>query len=178
MSSDTQSQANSKSTRPRPRPDEHVEGWVTGLITTRRLPRGIIRAAEEQVEINIIPSFYVGSVPIYAPSKTRHIPAVYAPPTAQFVFALIEYPSGSIFQWGNAVDWADVDILWASEELLDQRPSQDEEPAETPELRAIVEELVQMAKNTGWMPAAHGRSWCNYMFRKRYNLIGVPLKWK
>jgi hypothetical protein len=178
MPSDTQSQANSKATRPRPRPGEHVDGWVTGLITTRSLPRRIIREAEEQVEINIIPSFYVGSIPIYPPSKTHHIPAVYAPPTAQFVFAIIEYPSGSIFQRGDGVDWADVDILWTSEELLDQRPSQDKEPAETSELREIVEEFVIMAKNTGWIPAAHGRSWCSYAFRKRYDQVGVPLKWK
>ena len=178
MSSNTQSQPRPKSTRPKPQPGEHVDGWVTGLITTRSLPRRMIKAAEEQMEINVLPSFYVGSVPMYPPSKTRHVPAVCAPPTAQFVFAITEYPSGSIFQWGDGVDWADVDILWTSEELLDQRPSQDEEPAETSELRTIVEEFVKMAKNAGWMPAAHGRSWYNYAFRKRYDQVGVPLRWK
>jgi hypothetical protein len=165
--------------RPRPAPGEQIEGWVTGVITTRGLPQRLIKEAEEQVvEISATPSFYVGYVPIYSPPKTRHVPAVYAPPTAQFVFALVEYPSGPVSQWGESLYWTDVDILWSSEEFLDRRTSLNEEPAETPELRAMVGRLVQTAKNDGWEPLALGQTWCNYRLRKRYAQVGVPLKWK
>jgi hypothetical protein len=61
-----------KPARPQPAPGEQIEGWVTGMITTRGLPQRLIKEAEEQVvEISVTPSFYVGYVPIYSPPKTR-----------------------------------------------------------------------------------------------------------
>jgi hypothetical protein len=167
-------------TRPRPQPGEHVDGWVTGIITTHQLPQRMISPGGEveSFEVNTAPPFYVGTVPIYPEPKVRYSKPVYAPPTAQFVFALNDYPSGHISQWGDtALQWANIDILWQTEEFFDPRTSQGE-PGETPALRSLVDGLVQTIEQNGWERVESGPEWCNYRFRKKYTEIAVPLKWK
>jgi hypothetical protein len=131
----------------------------------------------ESFKVNTMPPIYVGSVPIYPKHDVTYTKPVYSSPTVQFAFVLNHYPSGALNNWSALPDHQ-LDILWRSEKLTDNRRSPSETPGETPDLRAMVDDLVQMAKQDGWVSVGHGEQWYQHRLRKRYQEIGVQLKWK
>ena len=167
-----------KPARPRPARGEKVSGWVTGGITSRKLPRRVIDPGGEieDFQVTTAPPIMVGGIPIYEKPNVRYSQPKYAPPTAKLVFALLEYPSGDIAQWDGGLNWENVDILHQSQEYEDNNPSG--EPLESPQIKAMVEELSRTLIRDGWEPCGKGVAWCNLKFRKKYAQVGAPLKWK
>ena len=167
-----------QSKRPRPQPGEKVDGWVMGGITSRKLPRRVIDPGGEieDFQVTTAPPIMVGPIPIYEKPKVRYSQPKYASPTAQLVFALLEYPSGDIDQWEGGAKWENVDILYQSREIEDNNPAG--EPFESPETKVIVETLSQTLLRDGWEPCGKGSMWCNLKFRKKYAQVGAPLQWK
>jgi hypothetical protein len=161
---------------PKPQPATVIEGWVTGTIALLRLPPQMIR--EPQVtnfRVNTMPPFYVGSIPIYPPHDVQYSPAEYGPPTMQFVFVIDEYPNGPLTNWASLPE-RDLDILWRSQAVVDQHDARQDAPAETPQLRTLVDGVVQSARKAGWQPAGHGAFWYSYRLKQRTDKVGVTLK--
>lgn len=177
--SETESAPTPEPPRPPSRSNERVEGWVVGEIAIRTQPPVLLQRGGEvkSFKVNVMPSFNVGSIPIYPEPDVTYTKPVYSSPTAQFVFVLNQYPSGALKNWDSLPDHQ-LDILWHSEKLNDNRNSSSIIPDETPKLRAMVDSLVQTAMKDGWTSAGHGEYWFQYHLRKRYEQVGGPLKWK
>lgn len=176
----TRSKTESKKPVPqRAAPDELVDGWVTAIIRHYPLAPRLIKAPQEQFELEWPVEVNITGVPFpyYPPKQKRYSAAEYAPPTALFACIVEEYPSGYSVDW-NATPVEDLDILWVSKEFLDRRTSPQSAPPDIPELRKIVDGFVQKAVEAGWELAGRGQNWHSYRLRKQYNEIGAPLKWK
>ncbi len=163
------------SMRPRLQAGEVVEGWVVAEITPYPCQ---LRPVQPINAIHVAESF----TPETADSFDLFIEALYAPPAAQFVLAVVEYPSGPITRWG-CLHWSKVEILlrsaqqWTIPAAPGVLPAGDA-PGETDELRRLVEELAQQALNAGWEPAGRGRTWCSLRFRQRHAHLRGALRWK
>lgn len=168
-----------KPVQQRATPGELVDGWVTAVIRHYPLPPRMIKAPQEQIELEWPIEVNITGVPFpyYPPKRKQYSPAEYAPPTAVFACIVDEYPSGYRVDW-NATPVEDLDILWVSEEYPDRRTSPQSAPPDSPELRGIIDGFVQKAIGAGWELAGHGQHWHNYRLRKQYNAVGAPLKWK
>jgi hypothetical protein len=130
-------------TRPRWRPGDNVEGWVTAEITP----------------------------------FPRPLAALDAPFQAQFVLAVVAYPSGPITMWGNP-QWRSVEIVLRSDQSWPVALGRDDAPPATAELQRCVEQLAQQALALGWEPAGRGRTWCSLRFRRRYEDLRGQLQWR
>lgn len=161
--------------RPRLQAGEIVEGSVIAEITPypcRLRPLHPINA------IHLADGF----PPEQVDSYDSYLEAHYTPPEAQFVLAVVEYPSGPIARWGR-LHWSKVEIILqsAGRWAIPSAPGAllpGGEPAETAELRRLVEELAQQALYQGWEPAGRGRAWCSLRFRQPYAYLRGALRWK
>ena len=153
--------------RPRRHPEENIEGWVTAEIMP--YPRPLRLAHQSNVE-SMGESFPAGDVQ----ALVRFWEAQYAPPAAQFVLAVVEYPSGPVVQW-QPLRWGAVEIILRSAE---EWPAQAHPPLESPELLRQVDDLAQQAQRRGWEPAGRGRTWYSLRFRQRYTCLEDLLRWK
>jgi hypothetical protein len=150
-------------------PGETIEGWVTAEITPYPRP---LRAVHHSNVHHLVDSFTIESVN----SLENWLDIQYGPPTAQFVLALVEYPSGPVSRWGH-LRWRDIEIVLRSpQEWLVQ--AQGDAPSETPELRHLVDDLANAALTQGWQPAGRGRTWCSLRFRQQYACLNDALRWK
>jgi hypothetical protein len=166
----------SAESQPKPQPAESRQGWITGTVALLRLPPQMIR--EPQVtnfRVNTMPPFYVGSIPIYPPHDVQYSPAEYGPPTMQFVFVIDEYPSGPLTNW-QSLPAHELDILWRSQAIVDQRAAGQDTLAETPQLRTLVDGVIQRARQAGWLAAGHGSHWYSYRLKQRADKVDVRLK--
>lgn len=107
----------------------------------------------------------------------RPLASLEAPYEAQFVLAVIEYPSGVAGQWGR-LHWRAVDIVLRSDTAWPVVVDGDSAPVITPELQALVGELARQAQALGWEPAGRGRTWCSLRFHKRYEQLRGQLTWR
>lgn len=161
--------------RPRWQPGEVVDGWVVAEITP--YPRPV----RPLWPINV---FYLAEsfTREHQDSLGRDVEMLYAPAAAQFVLAVVEYPSGPITRW-EPLQWSKVEVVlrspaeWtvplaADSSLLDDAP-----PASA-DLRRLVDELAQQAISAGWEPDGRGRAWCSLRFRRRYADLAGSLRWK
>jgi hypothetical protein len=99
------------------------------------------------------------------------------PFTAQFVLAVVEYPSGPVSQWGP-LRWRSVEILLRSDVTWPVATGDDDAPENTPQLQRAVDELAQQAEALGWEPAGRGRTWCSVRFRRQYAQMRGRLRWR
>jgi hypothetical protein len=129
--------------RPRWRPGEDVDGWVTAEITP--YPRPLISLS--------------------------------APFEAQFVLAVVEYPSGPAAKWGR-LRWRAVDIVLRAEHSWPVVIGRDDAPELTPDLQKSIDDLTRQALALGWEPAGRGRTWCSLRFRRHYADLCGQLQWR
>ena len=155
--------------RPRLQAGEIVEGWVVGEITPfPRPPRAL----------HPINAIYTADrfTPAEKNLLDRLLDTHYAPPTAQFVLALVEYPSGPITRWGRP-HWSKVEIALRSAHEW-AVPTAGGGAPQSAELRHLVEELAQQALKEGWEPLNRGAMWWSLRFRRPYARLGGSLRWK
>jgi hypothetical protein len=100
----------------------------------------------------------------------RPLVSLNAPYEAQFVLAVVEYPSGLARQSGR-LHWRAVDIVLRSDRAWPVFMDGESAPQLTPELQELVDELAQQAQSLGWEPAGRGRTWCSLRFRMPYEQI-------
>lgn len=154
-------------TRPRRWSGESVDGWVTAEITP--YPRPLRRVSQFNAG-NGAEGFTAEEIQ----SLEQFWEAQYAPPTAQFVLAVVEYPSGPVSQW-RPLRWPAVEIVLRSpQEWLAQGDS----PLESPELGRLVDDLARQALAAGWEQVGRGHLWCSLRFRQRYACLEGMLRWK
>jgi hypothetical protein len=96
---------------------------------------------------------------------------------AQFVLAVVEYPSGPVSQWGQP-HWRSVEIVLRSDVTWPAATAEDDAPELTPQLQHAVDELAQQAQAWGWEPAGRGRTWCSLRFRRQYAQMRGRLRWR
>jgi hypothetical protein len=96
---------------------------------------------------------------------------------AQFVLAVVEYPSGLADRWGRLY-WRAVDIVLRSDSAWPVTADGESAPQATPELQEMVDELARQAQALGWEPAGRGQTWCSLRFRKRYEQLRGQLQWR
>jgi hypothetical protein len=158
--------------RPRFFPGETVEGFVVAEITPYPRP---VRSVSI-VNVNDGPEGFIADN-----EKTNDIywaaqgAAQSAPALAQFVLAVVEYPSGPVSRWGR--------LRWSAVEIVLRSPHEwpavaGDAPPETPDLRRLVDELARQAAAQGWEPVERGRTWCSLRFRQQYACLGDALRWK
>lgn len=153
--------------RPRPIQGESVDGWVIAEITP--YPRPLRRVSQFNAG-NGAEGFTAEEIQ----SLERFWEAQYAPPAAQFVLAVVEYPSGPVSQW-RPLRWPAVEIVLRSPQ---EWPAQGDSPHESPELGRLVDDLARQALAAGWEPLGRGRLWCSLRFRQRYACLEGMLRWK
>jgi hypothetical protein len=102
----------------------------------------------------------------------RPLGGIDAPYEAQFVLAVVEYPSGPLRQWGR-MDWGGVEVVLRSERAWQVREEQ-----VTGEMAEAVEELARKALALGWEPAGQGGAWCSLRFRKPCTALRGQLRWR
>jgi hypothetical protein len=107
----------------------------------------------------------------------RSLGSLEAPYAAQFVLAVVEYPSGAAGQWGR-LHWRAVDIVLRSDTAWPVVVDCDSAPIATPALEELVNELAHQALALGWEPAGRGRTWCSLRFRMRYAQLRGQLQWR
>ncbi len=156
-----------RAARPRRYPGESVDGWVTAEITAYPRP---LRLASQSNAASLAEGFTVQDIR----SLEQFWEAQYAPPAAQFVLAVVEYPSGPVSQW-IPLHWPAVEIVLRSPE---EWPAGGDTPPESPQLRRLVDDLARQALAGGWEPAGHGRTWCSLRFRRQYDRLEGILRWK
>lgn len=154
--------------RPRLFPGETVEGWVIAEITPYPLR---LRPVSYTNAHQMLESFTSGPMNM----QQEYFAMQYTPPAAQFVLAVVEYPSGPVSQWGR-LHWSAVEIILRSAQ---EWPAQDgAAPPDTPDLRRLVEAMANEAISKGWEPTGSGRTWCSLRFRQRYACLDGVLQWK
>lgn len=107
----------------------------------------------------------------------RPLASLDAPYEAQFVLAVVEYPSGPVTRWGS-LRWRAVDIVLRSEHCWPVAVGRDHAPEATPELQKCVDDLARQALALGWEPLGRGRTWCSLRFRKRCADLRGQLQWR
>lgn len=107
----------------------------------------------------------------------RPLASLDAPYEAQFVLAIVEYPSGPASQWGG-LHWRAVDVVMRSNRAWPVVVDVDCAPQVTPELQQLVDDLARQAESSGWEPAGQGRTWCSLRFRKPYAQMRGKLQWR
>ena len=107
----------------------------------------------------------------------RPLASLDAPFEAQFVLAVVEYPSGLASQWGS-LRWRAVDVVMRSDPAWPVVVDGDSAPQSTPELQKLVDDLARQAQSSGWEPAGRGRTWCSLRFRKPYAQMRGQLQWR
>lgn len=107
----------------------------------------------------------------------RPLASLDAPYEAQFVLAIVEYPSGLASQWGG-LHWRAVDVVMRSSRAWPVVVDVDCAPQVTPELQQLVDDLARQAESSGWEPAGQGSTWCSLRFRKPYAQMRGQLQWR
>ena len=107
----------------------------------------------------------------------RPLASLDAPYEAQFVLAVVEYPSGAASQWG-VLRWRAVDVVLRSNPAWPVVVDGDCAPQVTPELEKLVDDLARQAQSSGWEPVGRGRTWCSLRFRKPYAQVRGQLQWR
>ncbi len=142
--------------------DASQRAWPDGALSRPRWQPG--EAVEGWVTAEITP-------------YPRPLVALDAPYEAQFVLAVVEYPSGLASQWGN-LHWRAVDVVLRSDRGWPVVVDGDFAPQSTPELQKLVDDLARQAQSRGWETAGRGRTWCSLRFRKPYAQLRSQLQWR
>lgn len=153
--------------RPRRLPNETIEGWVTAEITPYPRPLRLVSRSNVAAQAE-------GFTLTELPALEGFLEAQFAPPAAQFVLAVVEYPSGPISRWGH-VRWPEVDVVLRSPH---EWVAQGAPPLDSPDLRRLVDDLARQALAAGWEPAGRGATWCSLRFRQHYNCLEGMLRWR
>lgn len=154
--------------RPRFLPGETVEGWVVAEITPYPRPFRpvhLVNAAHRPE------SFIIGQDLSHEPVWE----ALSALSLAQFVLAVVEYPSGPVSRWGP-LRWPAVEIILRSPH--EWPAASGDAPTAIPAFSRWVDELARQALAQGWESAGCGRTWCSRRFRRRYADLRGVLRWK
>ena len=155
---------------PTPTPTDHNyahsdathRAWPAGALSRPRWQPG------EEVE---------GWVTAEVTPYPRPLASLDTPYEAQFVLAIVEYPSGLASQWGS-LHWRAVDVVMRSNRAWPVVVDVDCAPQVTPELQQLVDDLARQAESSGWEPAGQGRTWCSLRFRKPYAQMRGQLQWR